>query len=107
MNRSNCFKAPFVTPSTVLILSTALLLQAMLLQAVPLSAPPTTSVPPPWPRALDRNDAGSRERGDQLEQNRNSGGALGSGRGSGGRQGPAPSVTEITERAPRFVAVEA
>jgi hypothetical protein len=36
-----------------------------------------------------QNDAGSRERGDQLEQNRNSGGALGAGRGSGsgGRQG--------------------
>lgn len=34
-----------------------------------------------------QNDAGSRERGDQLEQNRNQGGALGSSRSSGNRQG--------------------
>lgn len=34
-----------------------------------------------------QNDAGSRERGDQLEKNRNSGGGLGSGRSSGGGAG--------------------
>jgi hypothetical protein len=47
-----------------------------------------------------QNDAGSRERGDQLERDHNRGGGLGSARGSGGGANRSREVSlhQITKR---------